>query len=206
MGNTIFKFNDLSVDDVNAYRNIDVMYNPRTYKLMDGYIPIAYFDGKDVTVNKTKYFERFDYVENKKYVMDNYNDLTFALNSEQVGLCPFCSRPEHISAIIQGAEHYKDECHVGRRDHYFAQHTFFPHIVFKTLPQWVKQSEVDRVFKDYKFQGNGPKPIVRKPGLRGETAFAGRPMSLMNEFSELIHDLQLKHYPVQWHNNYLGDW
>jgi hypothetical protein len=201
MGNTIFKFNDLSVDDVNAYRNIDVVY--KTYKLGEGYEPMATFDGKSVTVNKTRYFEKFHYIEDKKYVEDTWNELTFTLNKEQVCLCPFCSRPEHISAIVQGAEHQKEQCHRGRRDHYFAQHTFFSPGVYKSLPQWLKQCEVDRVLKHYKIQDNGPRRIIRNPGING---VGGVYMSNLDRISELRHDLRFKHYPVKWENEYFGDW
>ena len=202
MRNTIFKFKTLSIDEINTYGKTPVMYNPRTKRLRDGYIPMATFDGKVATVNKTRYFERFQCVEDKKYVEKKYNELTFALNQEQVGLCPFCSRPDHVSAIIQGAEHQKKQCHRGRCDHYFAQHTFLSPGVYKSLPQWLKQREVYRVLKNYKMQDNGPHGIIRNPGHNGLDVY----MTHLDRISELRHDLQFKHYPAKWENKYFGDW
>jgi hypothetical protein len=180
-----------------GFKTVGDLYGYKTR--VRGYNPPPISDSTLVTWNGTHV------AVSEAFLRKRYRDeaLTFhrdaleaVLNIEPVALCPFCGLPDHVSAIDQGAEHEKLECHEGRADHYFAQHTWFSPASFAAAPTAVRKWELRRVMEGYKYQGNGPR-VLRHSDVGGGLYS----MRVFN--AQLRSDLSLTHHPMKWENVYL---
>lgn len=159
------------------------------------YIPLAVWDGEKATINKKGLAEDHPSWDQKE-VDEESSLLEGVLNSQQVAKCPFCSRPEHVSAIMQGAEHSRSECHEGRAEHYFSEGTIFTPKTYNALPYFLRMMEKSRVMKGYKYQGNGPRI------MRANNSDASNIWTLNFSASRVVRDLSMEYFPRRWKNEY----